>query len=198
VKIECTYDRLVAPGDLTPAKSNPRKHGKEQLRLLEKNIRELGWRYPVVVSKRSGRIVAGHARWEVATRMGLTEIPVDDQDFASDAEELAAIIAGDKLAELAEVDAPMLRDLLGAIDTSDIDLELTGFTECEIAGLTGGPSAEVTEDEVPEPPAVPVTCPGAVWLLGGYTMELDPAYCDVIVARWEALTGEKAVLEDAS
>jgi hypothetical protein len=31
VKIECTYDRLVAPGDLTPAKSNPRKHGKEQL-----------------------------------------------------------------------------------------------------------------------------------------------------------------------
>jgi hypothetical protein len=29
-------------------------------------------------------------------------------------------------------------------------------------------------------------------------MELDPAYCDVIVARWEALTGEKAVLEDAS
>lgn len=28
-----------------------------------------------------------------------------------------------------------------------------------------------------------------------YTMELDPKYCDVIVKRWELLTGEKAILE---
>ena len=28
-----------------------------------------------------------------------------------------------------------------------------------------------------------------------YTMELDPKYCDVIVKRWENLTGEKAILE---
>lgn len=28
----------------------------------------------------------------------------------------------------------------------------------------------------------------------GYCMELDPRYCDVIVKRWENLTGEKAVL----
>jgi site-specific DNA-methyltransferase (adenine-specific) len=27
-----------------------------------------------------------------------------------------------------------------------------------------------------------------------YTMELDPKYCDVIIKRWEALTGQKAVL----
>lgn len=26
-----------------------------------------------------------------------------------------------------------------------------------------------------------------------YTMELDPKYCDVIIKRWETLTGEKAV-----
>ncbi len=29
-----------------------------------------------------------------------------------------------------------------------------------------------------------------------FTMELNPAYCDVIVARWEKLTGQKAVLEE--
>ena len=28
-----------------------------------------------------------------------------------------------------------------------------------------------------------------------YGMELDPAYCDVVVQRWESLTGEKAVCE---
>ena len=31
-----------------------------------------------------------------------------------------------------------------------------------------------------------------------YMMELDPKYCDVIVNRWESMTGEKAVLENAS
>jgi DNA modification methylase len=29
-----------------------------------------------------------------------------------------------------------------------------------------------------------------------YAMELDPKYCDVIVARWETATGKKAVLAD--
>ena len=28
-----------------------------------------------------------------------------------------------------------------------------------------------------------------------YGIELDPAYCDVIVSRWETLTGKKAVRE---
>jgi DNA modification methylase len=27
-----------------------------------------------------------------------------------------------------------------------------------------------------------------------YMMELDPAYCDVIIERWENLTGQKAEL----
>lgn len=30
-----------------------------------------------------------------------------------------------------------------------------------------------------------------------YGLEIDPGYCDVIVARWEKLTGKKAVLEQA-
>lgn len=29
-----------------------------------------------------------------------------------------------------------------------------------------------------------------------YLMEIDPKYVDVIIARWEALTGQKAVLAD--
>ena len=31
-----------------------------------------------------------------------------------------------------------------------------------------------------------------------YAMEFDPKYCDVIIQRWEKLTGQKAVLDNAS
>jgi DNA modification methylase len=31
----------------------------------------------------------------------------------------------------------------------------------------------------------------------GYMMELSPAYCDVIIKRWEDFTGKKAILEEA-
>lgn len=29
-----------------------------------------------------------------------------------------------------------------------------------------------------------------------YTMELDPHYCDVIIERWQNLTGEEAIRSD--
>jgi hypothetical protein len=31
----------------------------------------------------------------------------------------------------------------------------------------------------------------------GFAMDIDPAYCDVAVVRWERLTGSKAVREPA-
>ena len=32
--------------------------------------------------------------------------------------------------------------------------------------------------------------------LSGYIMEFDPAFCDVIIKRWEDFTGKKAELVD--
>ena len=41
--------------------------------------------------------------------------------------------------------------------------------------------------------ALPISCVGRHARL----MELDPAYCDVIVKRWEQFTGKKAMLEES-
>ena len=62
------------------------------------------WRNPVTVSNRSGLIVRGHGRLEAALLIGCETIPVEEQDYATDAEELADLLADNRLSELAELD----------------------------------------------------------------------------------------------
>jgi DNA modification methylase len=127
MKIECAHDAIVSLSKLKPHPGNPNKHPEEQIRLLAKIIGLQGWRLPVVVSKRSGYIVAGHARLLAAKALKLKEAPVDYQDFASEAEEIAHLIADNRIAELAEMDRAALRELAEQIDSGVFDMELTGF-----------------------------------------------------------------------
>jgi DNA modification methylase len=84
-------------------------------------------------------------------------------------------LADNRIAETSEWDPETLalewRELrdLGAAD----DLSMIGFSEDEIADLVPGILTEVgagltDPDDVPEPPKVPVTQPGDVWLLGDH------------------------------
>jgi len=62
---------------------------------------------------------------------------VDEQDYASEAEELADLLADNRLSELAELDEDGLRRVLRTIGDADpsFDIELTGFMEDEIRKL---------------------------------------------------------------
>ena len=64
-------------------------------------------------------------------------IPVDEQDYTSEAEELADLLADNRLSELAELDEDDLRRVLRSIQDADpdFDIELTGFMEDEIRKL---------------------------------------------------------------
>lgn len=103
--------------------------------MLAKVISTTGWRAPIVISKRSGLVTKGHGRLAAAKLAGLTEAPVDLQDYADEAEEIADMIADNRLAELAEIDPAALKDLLGELDTGALDMELTGFSEAALADL---------------------------------------------------------------
>lgn len=131
VKIEarCEYSKLVPIGDLKPNPRNPNKHPAGQIELLAKAIRHQGWRAPVVVSKRSGLVVVGHGRLEAALVLGCKTVPVDYQEFASEADEWAHMLADNRLAELSEEDLPGLKDLIEELDTGALDMDLTGFDE---------------------------------------------------------------------
>ena len=125
-RIDCAYDAMVDTASLVPNPRNPNKHPKAQIDLLAKILSNC-WRNPIVVSNRSGFIVKGHARLEAAKQAGINPVPVDYQDYQSEAEEWADMIADNRLAELAEPSLPELKDLLEELDKGDFDMDLTGF-----------------------------------------------------------------------
>jgi len=172
-EINCSYDELRAAITLQPHPRNPNTHSDEQIKLLAKIIQHQGWRNPVVVSKLSGFIVAGHGRLKAAELLGLDEVPVDLQDFKTEADELAHLVADNRIAELSEINRATLADIIADLDTGEIDLELTGFELPDLEELMTAehPGQGLTDDdEVPEPPEQPVTVEGDIWLLGDHRL----------------------------
>tara|TARA_B110000483_G_scaffold120901_1_gene145904 strand:+ start:1428 stop:1994 length:567 start_codon:yes stop_codon:yes gene_type:complete len=134
-KINCAHDELRDVATLTAHPRNPNTHDDDQIRLLSKIIKHQGWRNPIVVSKLSGFIVAGHGRLLAAEKLGLEQVPVDLQDFDNEADELAHLVADNRIAELAEIDRSSLADIIGDLDTGDFDLEFTGFKLSDVEEL---------------------------------------------------------------
>jgi hypothetical protein len=107
---------------IVPNPKNPNKHGKRQIELLAKLIDHQGFRHPIIVSNRSGFICAGHARLEAAKLLKYEDIPVDYQDFESEAQEYAFLVSDNKIQELAEHDDLMMLDEIKTLQLDDLEL----------------------------------------------------------------------------
>lgn len=129
MEVFCTHTKLVPVADLKPNPRNPNTHPEAQIELLAKILQSSGWRQPIVVSKRSGFIVKGHGRLQSAIKAGFEKVPVDFQDYADEATEWADMVADNRLAELAEMDNTILKDIIEELDTGEIDLDLTGYDQ---------------------------------------------------------------------
>ena len=123
MKIDCAYDELVELNKLVPNPKNPNKHTKEQIERLAKIIDFQGQRQPVVVSNRSGFIVKGHGKLEAIKKLGWEKCAVDYQDYESEAQEYADMIADNEIAKWAEQDQQMI---LEEIPNLDIDTDMLG------------------------------------------------------------------------
>lgn len=173
VPVFCAHDAIVDVAKLVPNPKNPNQHPDSQIQLLGRIIRRTGWRQPITVSKRSGFIVKGHGRLAAALLEGVKEAPVDYQNYTTEAEEYADLVADNRIAELAETDSKLLADILADIDTGEIPMELTGYTEDEVANLVTALSEalhnDLTEpDEIPDTPEPDqvITQKGDLWILG--------------------------------
>ncbi len=137
IAVMCSYDKLVDIVDVIPNPRNPKQHNEKQIELLSRIIKSQGWRAPITVSTRSGFVVRGHGRLMAAQKFGAQFVPVDYQDYENEAQEWADLISDNRVAELADTDEDMLKDLLQEIKDGafDIDLDLTGYTDDEIEQL---------------------------------------------------------------
>lgn len=102
----------------------------------------------------------------------LTDAPVDYQDYASEAEELADLTADNRIAELATTDNKMLAEV-SPTSTPARPRSLSGYTEDDYGNIvtalsealhTKEPSSD-PDAEIPAP-AAPVTQYGDLWILG--------------------------------
>ena len=98
---------------------------------------------------------------------------MDYQNYTTEAEEYADLVADNRIAELAETDNKLLADIFAEIDTGEIPMELTGYTEDEVEGLVTALSEALHNDlnepdEIPETPEPEetVTQKGDLWILG--------------------------------
>jgi len=150
IEVWCGFDKLVPVDDLKPNPRNPNTHPARQIELLAKNIRYFGFRHPITVSKLSGFIVAGHGRLLAAKELGMQIVPVDYQDFASENDEMAVLVADNRLAELASLDLNSLESIINDLKVEGFDTLLTGFDEADLDSLLEGVEPGDNDSEDPD------------------------------------------------
>src|SRR5437867_3943028 len=150
---------------------NPRTISDHDLEALRRSLRFFGTVEPIVVNRRSGHIVGGHQRVKAAQAEGIETLPVYYVDL-DDPSEKQLNLALNRIH--GEWDERMLEELLAELKAGGADLELTGFTDDEIAALLV--DQEVLQegltdpDAIPEPPDEPATQRGDLILLGQHRL----------------------------
>lgn len=155
---------MVPIDQVIPYARNPRKNAAAVDKVAA-SIKEFGWRQPIVINEENV-VVVGHTRLMAAQKLGITEVPVHVADL-TDSQAKAYRLADNRVAEYATWDDELLGLEIRELDDMEFDLDLVGFEDKELAGLLLDSRFGTTEeDEVPEPPADPVTQPGDLITLG--------------------------------
>ena len=167
MKVNCLYDRLVPIAELKPNPKNSNKHPQEQIERLAKILEYQGWRAPVKVSRRSGFITAGHGRLLSAQLLGWTEVPVNFQDYESDEQEIADLVADNSIAAWSELDLSLINLQIQDMGP-DFDIDLLGIKDFKIE-FAEKLEPMCGEDDIPEK-VEPRTKPGDVYRMGRHRL----------------------------
>ena len=125
--------KWLDPKKLKPNPRNRNKHPKEQINRLAKLLEYQGWRLPIIVSNRSGMIVAGHGRLMAAKKLKMNQVPVCYQDFDDEDQEYAFLISDNAISEWAELQLDDINKDLAGLDGMSFDLDLLGMRDFQLS-----------------------------------------------------------------
>ena len=188
-------------GWLRPFDRNPRVHDPEQVARIAGSMAEFGFVVPILADGQ-GNIIAGHGRLLAAERLGLSEVPVVVVDHLSETQRRAYVIADNQLTLSSRWDDELLAGLLHELNGENFDLDLLGFSTEQLDELMaplgdddeagGAGTGNGDEDDVPEPPAQPVSRLGDLWHLGKHRLLCGDSTDPAAVAR--LMAGDSAAL----
>lgn len=174
---------------LIPYARNARTHSDEQVSQIAASIREWGWTTPVLVDE-DGGLIAGHGRVLAAKKLGIGEVPVMVASGWTEAQKRAYVLADNKLALNAGWDNDLLKVELADLKAFNFDIDLTGFSADELSLLLADKTDGLTDpDQVPEPPAEPISALGDVWVLGKHRLVCGD--CTTVESVDKAFNGVK-------
>jgi DNA modification methylase len=182
---------------LIPHVRNARTHSAEQIASIAASIREFGFNNPILVDGQRG-VIAGHGRILAARKLEMAQVPVIELAHLTETQKRAFILAENKLAERAGWDDELLSLELADLEAAGFDLELTGFDEGEIESLLAKADDAVAAcddeaaEDIPEPPAQPVSRTGDIWHLGPHRLICGDATDPNVVS--DLMAGEQAAL----
>jgi ParB-like chromosome segregation protein Spo0J len=192
----------IATAELIPYARNARTHSEQQVQQIAGSIQEFGFCNPVLIDAQNG-IIAGHGRVMAAQLLKLESVPCLRLSHLTDAQKRAYVLADNRIALSSGWDEAMLANELSDLHADEFDLSVLGFDADELTALMdldslGGEAAagEVVEDEVPEPPADPITKPGDLWILGSHRLLCGDSRKAADVSRLMAGDTAAAVLSD--
>jgi len=133
MQFNCAYTELVELHRLIPNPKNANKHPEEQIEHLAKVMDYQGQRAPIVVSLRSGFIVKGHGRLEAMKKLGWPKAAVDFQQYESEAQEYADMIADNEIARYSELNIQMFKAEME--NFKDLDIDFFGIKDFEKINL---------------------------------------------------------------
>ncbi len=149
MEIHVTPDKIkfLSPDELKPNPKNRNKHSTDQINRLIKLIEHHGFRTPIIVSTRSGLVVAGNGRLLAAKKMKLKEVPVLFQDFESEEAEWSFGISDNSIAQWSELDMSGINMDLPDFGP-DLNIDLLGIKNfvIDIADKEFAPSDSVEAD----------------------------------------------------
>lgn len=149
-------NRIVGSGEeqLDQIMFNPRNwriHPLSQQDALKGVLEEVGWVQQVIVNKRTGNLIDGHLRCQLAAREGAQTIPVVYVDVSEDEESLV-LATLDPIGAMAATDKQKLDELFQDINSDNENVQKMIAEIAEKEGVLGDlPTLDDLESKFGEP-----------------------------------------------